>query len=273
MQTTIAVDHPNGYRRPRRRIRCCTDVLRRALTCLAAAATLVAASGCSGAEGLRAQELLLQAQQAETQLRTAAFEAGLSFTLAGQKVEVLLEGAGSKRAQYVSMSANGLPGAAFDLGLVVRGDTAWLRMNGGWQRMPVPADVDVGGSASLGSAAFQELTKHVEDVRVSEHQLVNGKPVTIIAGEVDTVGLLGSVSKLASLSGSAPEGMQLPDFEQLGAKIGDIRAVLTIDEGTHLLSSAIVKLSVEAAGEQLDVELRYRLTAANEPVRIPSPSA
>jgi hypothetical protein len=67
--------------------------------------------------------------------------------------------------------------------------------------------------------------------------------------------------------------MQLPDFEQLGAKIGDIRAVLTIDEGTHLLSSAIVKLSVEAAGEQLDVELRYRLTAANEPVRIPSPSA
>jgi mannose/fructose/N-acetylgalactosamine-specific phosphotransferase system component IIC len=146
-------------------------------------------------------------------------------------------------------------------------------MNGGWQRMPVPADVDVGGSASLGSAAFQELTKHVEDVRVSEHQLVNGKPVTIIAGEVDTVGLLGSVSELASLSGSAPEGMQLPDFEQLGAKIGDIRAVLTIDEGTHLLSSAIVKLSVEAAGEQLDVELRYRLTAANEPVRIPSPSA
>jgi hypothetical protein len=247
-------------------------MLRRAITLAAAVTVLVVASGCSTAEGQRAQELLLQAQAAESQLRTAAFEAGLSFTLAGQKVEVLLEGAGSRTAQRVSMRTRGLPGAAFDADLVLRGDTAWVRLNGAWERTTVPTGVDLPGSPSLGSAAFQELTKHVEDVRVSEHELVGGKPATIIAGEIDTVGLLGSLTKLASLGGSAPQGLELPDLDELDARIGDIRAVLTIDEQTHLLAAALVTLEVEAAGETLQLELRYRLTAADEPVTIPAPS-
>ncbi len=249
-----------------------SDMLRRAFTLAAALAALAVATGCSTVEGQRAQELLLQAQAAESELRTAAFEAGLSFTLSGQRVEVLLEGAGSEKAQYVSMSASGLPGVAFDAAFVLRGDTAWIRMNGAWRRTSVPTGVDLGQSASLGSAAFQELTKHVKGVRVSEHELVGGKPVTIIAGEIDTVGLLGSLAKLSSLGDAAPEGLELPDFGELGAKIGDIHAILTIDEQTHLLSSALVKLEVEAAGEKLQLELRYRLTAANEPVEIPAPS-
>ena len=249
------------------------DMLRRAITLAAVVASVVAGSGCSTVEGQRAQELLLQAQTAESQLHTAAFEAGLSFTLSGQKVEVLVEGAGSRKAQYVSMKASGLPGVALDAAFVLRGNTAWLRMNGAWQQTTVPAGVDLGGSASLGSAAFQELTKHVKDVRVSEHELVGGKPVAIIAGEIDTVGLLGSLTKLASLGGSGSDGLgQLPDFDELGAKIGNIHAVLTIDEQTHLLSAALVKLAIEASGEELQLELRYRLTAANEPVKIPSPS-
>ncbi len=248
-------------------------MLRRAITLAAAVVALVVGSGCSTVEGQRAQELLLQAQTAESQLRTAAFEAGLSFTLSGQRVEVLLEGAGSKKAQYVSMSASGLPGVAFDAAFVLRGNTAWIRANGAWQRTTVPTGVDLGTSPSLGSAAFQELTKHVEDVRVSEHEVVAGKHVSIIAGEINTVGLLGSLNKLASLGGSAPSGLgELPDFGELGAKIGNIHAVLTIDEQTHLLSAALVKLDVEVAGETLQLELRYRLTAANDPVKIPAPS-
>ena len=178
-------------------------MLRRALTLVAAVLASVALSACSTAEGQRAQELLLQAQAAEAQLRTAAFDASLSFTLSGQKVEVLLEGAGSEKAQYVSMRASGMPGLDLDAELVVRGRTAWVGLNGDWQRTAVPEGVDLGGSVSLGSAAFQELTKHVKDVRVSEQQLVGGKPVTIIAGEIDTVGLIGSLTKLA---GSAAAG-------------------------------------------------------------------
>ncbi len=185
---------------------------------------------------------------------------------------MLLEGAGSKKGRYVSVRTRGLPGEALDAAFVLRGDTAWVRLNGVWERTTVPAGVDLGTSPSLGSAAFQELTKHVEGVRVSEHELVGGKPVTIIAGEIDTVGLLGSLSKLASLSGSAPQGLELPDLGELGAEIGDIHAVLTIDETTHLLAAALVTLEIEASGQTLELELRYRLTAANEPVTIPAPS-
>ena len=100
---------------------------RRALTLATAMAVLaVALSGCSSVEGQRAQELILQAQTAESRLRTAAFDAGLSFTVAGQKAEVLLEGAGSKKARYVSVRTRGLPGVALDAAFVLRGDTAWI---------------------------------------------------------------------------------------------------------------------------------------------------
>ena len=248
-------------------------MLRRSTTLVAALCALLVASGCSTVEGQRAQELLLQAEAAEAQLTSAAFEAGLSFTMSGRTMEVGIEGAGSKQGQFVSMHASGTEEMRFDAAFVLRGKTAWLRLNGPWQRMPVPDGLNLAGSASLGSGVFQELTKHVRDVRVTEHQVVDGKPVAIIAGEVDTVGLLNSLAGLASLGSSAQTGLgELPDLGELGAKIGDIRAVLTIDERTHLLSAALVKLSVEAMGEKLELELRYRLTSANVPVDIPSPA-
>ena len=53
-------------------------------------------------------------------------------------------------------------------------------------------------------------------------------------------------------------------------KIGDIKAVLSIDERTHLLDAASITLSIEAQGKKLEFELRYRLTSANEPVVLPS---
>ena len=38
------------------------------------------------------------------------------------------------------------------------------------------------------------------------------------------------------------------------------------------MSAALVTLAIEAEGEKLQLELRYRLTAANEPVKIPAPA-
>ncbi len=45
--------------------------------------------------------------------------------------------------------------------------------------------------------------------------------------------------------------------------------MLTIDEGTHLLRRALVTLSMEAQGKKLELELRYRLTSSNKPVKLP----
>jgi len=75
------------------------------------------------------------------------------------------------------------------------------------------------------------------------------------------------------LSGVSSELGSLPDLESLGAKVGDIRAVLGFDEETGLLTTALVQVAVEAAGEKLELQLTYRLTSWNEPVEIPQPAA
>lgn len=239
--------------------------LLRALLLAISLPAALALAGCSTAEGQRAQELLLAADAAQAQLTSSSFEGGVAFALSGQRVELRFEGAGSKTQGYLSMRSSGLPGASFDMQVVVRGGQIWMKLDGSWQKLPAAGPEF--GSASLGPAAFAELARHVQDVRVSEHQVVDGRAVSVVAGEIDTAGLLGALSKLGGLGELGRSGL---DLEELGAGLGDIEAVLTIDERTHLLDSALVTLSIDAGGETVELTLSYRLTSANQPVRLPS---
>jgi hypothetical protein len=231
-------------------------------------------SGCSSAEGTRAQELLQEAEQAQTKLHSATFEASIGFLMDGKQVDVAMEGAASKEGAYISMQASGIPEAAgTDFQMVVRGNQAWMTgTNGNWTSMPVPKEMN-GMSGSMGAGAFQELARYVRDVRVAEHQQIGGKPVTTIAGEIDTAGMLQAMTKLGSLSGPGGESSKFSlNLSDLGLKIGDIKAVLSINETTHLLEAALVTLGLEAQGKQLEFEIRYRLTSSNKPVELPSVS-
>jgi hypothetical protein len=252
------------------RIRADVRIVIRLLAIVAAAAFLL--SGCSTEEGNRAQELLQQAEQAQAQLHSAAFEASVGFQMEGKQVDLALEGAASKEGAWLSLHATGIPEAAGkDFQMVVRGNRAWVSTtNGEWASMPVPKEMN-GVSGSMGAGAFQELARYVRDVRVAEHQQIGGKPVTTIAGEIDTAGLIKAMTKLGSLSGpgSANPGFSF-DLDDLGIKFGDIKAVLSIDETTHLLSTAFVTLGMEAQGKTLDFEIRYRLISSNQPVEFPS---
>jgi hypothetical protein len=231
-------------------------------------------SGCSTVEGKRAQELLQQAEVAQASLHSAAFEASLGFAVDGKQIEMEMDGAASKEGAAFSVRATGLPGAGMDMQVVVKGSRAWTNDGSGWESVPVPAQMKQrvnGLSGSMGADAFQELARHVRDVRVAEHQQIGGKLVTTIAGEIDTAGMLEAVTKLGSLSGTAGEKPALSfDLDDLGLKIGDIEAVLSIDERTHLLDAALITLGIEAQGKKLEFELRYRLTGANQPVVLPS---
>jgi hypothetical protein len=231
-------------------------------------------SGCNSEEGTRARELLQQAEQAQAKLQSATFEANLGFVMDGAQVEVAIEGAASKEGAAFSLYTTGIPEAAGrDFRLVVRGNRAWMRDTGGsWTSMPVPTQMN-GMSSSMGADAFQELARYVRDVRVSEHQQFAGKPVTTITGEIDTAGMLKAVTKLGSVSGSgSEEGAFSLDFDDLGVKLGDIKAVLSIDEGTQLLTAAGVTFAIEARGEKVELDLQYRLTSSNQPVKLPSVS-
>ena len=242
----------------------------RLLAIAAAAAFLL--SGCSTEEGNRAQDLLQQAEQAQANLHSATFEASVGFQMQGKQVDLTLKGAASKEGATLSMRATGIPEAAGkNFQMVVRGNRAWVSTtNGKWAAMPVPKEMN-GMSGSMGAGAFQELARYVRDVRVAEHQQIGGKQVTTIAGEIDTTGMIKAMAKLGSLSGSGSEKPAFSfDLDHLGVKFDDIKAVLSIDESTHLLSTALVSLGMEAQGQKLDFEIQYRLTSSNEPVEFPS---
>jgi len=231
-------------------------------------------SGCSSKEGARAQELLQQAEQAQAKLDSATFEASVGFQMQGKQVDLAMEGAASKEGASFSLRATGIPETAGkNFRIVIRGNRAWMSdTNGAWTSMPMPKEMN-GVSGSMGADAFQELARYVRDVRVAEHQQIGGRPVTTIAGEIDTAGLIKAVTKLGSLAGPGSEQPAFDfDLDDLGLKFGDIKAVLTIDEGTQLLSTALVTLSMEAQGQTLNFEIRYRLTSSNKPVKFPSVS-
>lgn len=239
-------------------------MLVRLVTGLAALALL---TGCSTEEGLRAQELLQQAEAAQAQLDSSTFDGSMSVTAEGLKISMLFDGATSNAGEWVSLRTTGIPGGGdVTMQFLRRGDRAWLNMGSGWTSAPAGAAGATGGSSGTMSAeAFQQLARHVKEVRVTEHQLVQGKPVTTIAGELDTQGLLEAATKLNDF---APEGFDLADA---GIELGDINAVLTLDERTRLLDTAFVTFSMGAQGKSVQVELRYRLASANEPVQLPTP--
>ena len=236
-------------------------MLVRLATALAAVALL---AGCSTEEGKRAQELLQQAEAAQAGLRSSTFEGSVAVRVDGDAFRLLFNGATSGEGEWLSLRTSGVPeGGDVALQVLVRGGRTWTNLGGGWQSAPAPAAP--GSSGTLGAEAFQQLARHVEGVRVTEHQLIQGKPVTTIAGEIDTEGMLRALAKL----GSFADGLS-PDFSKLGVEIGDIHSVLTIDERTGLLDTAFVTFGLSAEGKTVELELRYRLASANEPVRLPS---
>ncbi|HEX4930573.1 MAG TPA: hypothetical protein VFV62_07670 [Gaiellaceae bacterium] len=237
----------------------------RLLTTVCAALLL---TGCSTEEGLRAQELLQQAEVAQQALVSSTFEGAVSVAFGAQKIALEFNGATSNGGEWLSMRSTGIPdGGDFAMQVLMRGGRVWTNFGGGWTSGPAPTGL--GSTGTVSSAAFQQLARYVKDVRVNEHQLVGGKTVTTIGGEIDTQGMVQAVMKLGSVAGDV-EGLSL-DFSKLGVDFGDIEALLTIDERTHLLDTAFVKFSVAAQGEEVDLQLRYRLTSANEPVELPSP--
>jgi hypothetical protein len=236
-------------------------MLVRLVTALAAAALL---TGCSTEEGLRAQELLQRAEAAQAQLRSSTFDGSMSVAADGMSMRMLFNGATSGKDAWFSMRTSGIPGGG-DLAMqvLVRGGRSWTNAGRGWKRGPAaPAG---GSSETMSAEAFQQLARYVKDVRVTEHQLIGGKPVTTIAGEIDTQGMLEA---FASLSSFAPSGFDLSDA---GIDLGDIEAVMTIDERTGLLDTAFVHFAMSVEEKSVAIELRYRLASANRPVKLPTP--
>jgi hypothetical protein len=237
------------------------DMIVRVVTILAAGLLL---TGCNTEQGRRAQELLLQAQTAQAALESSTFDGSMAISLDGMDMRMLFNGATSEDGEWFAMRTSGVPdGADVALEVLVRGNRAWTKTDGRWQATQLPAGARTNGTMS--AAAFQQLASYVKAVRVTEHQLIAGKSVTTIAGEIDTEAMIEAAASFGSLAQG--EGL---DLSKLGLDVGDIHAVLTLDERTHLLDSAYITFTMSAEGKRADIDLRFRLTSANEPVDLPS---
>jgi hypothetical protein len=230
-----------------------------------ALATFALLTGCSTEEGLRAQELLQQSEVAQAQLRSSTFDGSMSISADGMEIALAFKGATSPDGEWFSMRSSGIPGADMAMEVLNRKGRVSMNSGSGWKAFPGGAAGSSGSNGTISAEAFQQLARHVKDVRVTEHQLIGAKTVTTIAGEIDTQGMLEAFTKLGSF---APNGF---DLSKAGVDFGDIEAVLTIDERTGLLDTAFIGFAMSAEGKSVEIELRYRLASANQPVKLPTP--
>jgi hypothetical protein len=208
-------------------------------------------------------------------MKSATYVATMAFSGDGQKFKVTMEGGAllkGKNAgdQFLRLRAEGLPrelGMGGEVMLMVkRGERMAITAGGQTQEHRVPTEL-TGDTKAWGSLASLELASCVEKVDVEEGRNLNGEPATRIAGTVDTACLLRSLVKLSGLGSLAGRSL---DTDKLGDSVGDIKATLFVSERSHLLIGGLVSVNAHAQGKALDVQLSYRLTSVNEPVRFPS---
>jgi hypothetical protein len=169
--------------------------------------------------------------------------------------------------QWLRMTMPELPDVP-DLGdmtMVVRDGTMAVSMFGATEKVPLPAGLDASDEA-LASFATLELARCVETVRVTEDSSLDGEAATRVSGVVDTECVLELVGKLSKMGGAAGQDLDVAD---LGAEIGDVRATLYVSNRSQLLLGGVFSLDIAMDGEEVSVDVVYRLKSVNEPVRFP----
>ena len=238
----------------------------------AVVATLPVLAGCSGADAVRAEQLLQEASHAQQQLRSESFTGRLSISGEGHELVVKLSGGAYYRGAragdfYVDVdrpSDAGLPAQLGHMQLVRRGGA--LSMSVGERRavMTVPHSRARTTQSSSSLGAF-DLTHYVKDVKVEEDRELAGARVAKVTGVLDTSSLVRAVGMLDQLSSAT--GSQLPDVANA---FGDTRAVGYFSERTHRLLAALVDMSVHADGHSLQMHFDLGFQRFNKPVAFPT---
>jgi hypothetical protein len=232
--------------------------MRRVGLVLALLATALAPLGCAGADGERAQELLVRSNEALADVESYRFAGRLSMETPVGGFTFVMRGGGNAKdggSSFMSMEAEGVPGFP-GVTVVTRGGTAWMSAGAGWQRVELPAESPVG-------VEQLDFTPYVKDVEVEDGHEVAGEAAVKITGVLDTAALVNGVfAQLGAVPGGA-----VPD---LSDAFEDTRIVLYLSEATHLPLRTLIDMAMEAEGERIDMHMDFAITGVNEPVKIPS---
>ena len=240
------------------------------LSALALAVVLLA--GCSSLlEARDAKALLERAQAEQAKLASAAFEVRLDVVADGEKYSFALDGAAQLKGanagdQFVRARATGKGESAFSMWFAKRGRRVTTSFGGEARsfRAGEPGAPDVASLPSFGSIDFASC---VERLDVAEGRRLNGEPATRIAGVVDTECILRAAVKLGGAAESAGQSF---DFGEVAKRIQDVRATLFVSERSHLLVGAVIRTRIDAEGKSAELQLSYRLTNVNRPIRFPA---
>jgi outer membrane lipoprotein-sorting protein len=217
--------------------------------------------GCAGADGQRAQELLEESDRALAQVESFRFSGRMTMETPVGDFRVVLFGGGDARpggAFFMTMKAPDIPEFP-ETTMVVRGDEAWMQLDGGWQPVPIPP------TQATGIEQF-DFAEYVKDVDLDEDAEVDGKPAVKITGVIDTAALFdGLLGQLGAVGGGP-----MPDLSEM---LGDTRAVIYLSQESHLPLRMLLDLTMEIQGEEVDMHLDYAITNVNEPVEVPDPGA
>lgn len=234
-------------------------------------ATLALGTGCAvGPDARDAKALLERAQAEQAKLASAAYDVRLTAKSAGRTFAFRVDGAAQLRGanagdQYVRVRASGVQAGAVEMTLAKRGPHVRVSMNGNVQTFEAGRS-DAPDLDALGQFGSLDFASCVEQLDVAEGRSLNGEPATRIGGVVDTGCLLRAASKMNGLSETAGQPF---DLGELAKHVGDVRATLFVSERTHLLIGAVVSTEIEAEGFSASVQLSYRLTSVNRPLRFP----
>jgi hypothetical protein len=216
--------------------------------------------GCAGADGQRAQELLAESDQALAQVESFRFSGRMTMETPAGDFQVVLFGGGDAQTGgnfFMTMKAPEVPGFP-ETTVVVRGDRAWMNMNGGWQPLPAPS-VQASGIEQF------DLAQYVKDVELDEDAEVDGKPAVKITGVIDTAALFDGLLGQLGAAGCGP----VPDISEM---LGDTRAVIYLAQDSRLPLRMLLDLTMKVQGQQMDMHLDYAITNVNEPVDVPNPA-
>jgi hypothetical protein len=97
--------------------------------------------------------------------------------------------------------------------------------------------------------------------------------VTIVAGQIDTALLLESLASELRAAAGFP-GSELFSFDEIAKHLGDVTLSLMLSDRTGLLHGALISMEVkgDGAGGAAKLQVIYRLTSVNEPVKLPAVS-
>jgi hypothetical protein len=236
--------------------------MRRFYAALLILASAVLLAGCAGPDGQKAQSLLLQADAAQKALTSEQFSMRMNMDAVGVKIAMQMAGGGYlKGAQagdvYMTVTGQTPDGKSLDASVVKRGDLVTVRSNGQTQTMSAAqAQQQLGAQfQSMVNGGFN-FAQYVKSVKVSDATLPNGDPADQIVGILDTQGAANSLGKDLGLGKIA--------------HLNDTRAVLTISRKTHLVTAALIDMSMDFLGKKMAISLTYGLTGANVPINFPT---